>query len=120
MHALFGRSLKLRQVCAGGCNACHDGVRAPGKPPGHVPTTASCDQCHGIQAFALAGNKPANHIPYAATAQCTACHTAGNFSVMPTLTSIHANAPSTTGNCAQCHGPAAAWSWTSKVSSTAT
>jgi len=22
MHALFGRSLKLRQVCAGGCNAC--------------------------------------------------------------------------------------------------
>ena len=27
---------------------------------------------------------------------------------MPTLANIHANAPSTTSNCAQCHGAAAA------------
>ena len=51
--------------------------------------------------------KPANHIPTAASAQCTACHTSSDFSVMPTLANIHANAPSTTNNCAQCHGAAA-------------
>ena len=50
--------------------------------------------------------KPANHIPTAATAQCTACHTTGDFD-LPTLANIHANAPSTTSNCAQCHGAAA-------------
>ena len=53
-------------------------------------------------AFA-AKEKPANHIPTAPTAQCTACDTSTDFSVMPTLANIHANAPSTSGNCAQCH-----------------
>ena len=31
-----------------------------------------------------------------------------DYAVMPTLANIHANAPSTTSNCAQCHGAAAA------------
>ncbi|HDR5183560.1 TPA: hypothetical protein QCR95_005718, partial [Bacillus anthracis] len=48
------------------------------------------------------------HIPTSATAQCSNCHTSTDFSVMPTLANIHANAPSTSGNCAQCHGTAAA------------
>ena len=68
------------------------------------PTTGDCSQCHSGTNFFSAQDKPANHIPTAATAQCTACHTSSDFSVMPTLANIHANAPSTTGNCAQCHG----------------
>ena len=94
-------------VMPGGCASCHDGIRAPGKPVVHPATNASCDQCHRLSGFLPVGNVPANHIPYAANATCTACHTSADFSVMPTLTAIHANAPSTTGNCAQCHGSAA-------------
>ncbi len=72
------------------------------------PATGDCCQCHSGTNFFTAQDKPANHIPYAATAQCTACHTNADFAVMPTLANIHANAPSTTTNCAQCHGAAAA------------
>jgi hypothetical protein len=71
------------------------------------PATGDCSQCHSGFNFFTAQDKPANHIPYAATAQCTSCHTNPDFSVMPTLASIHANAQSTTSNCAQCHGAAA-------------
>ncbi|WP_201492360.1 cytochrome c3 family protein [Rubrivivax sp. A210] len=72
------------------------------------PATGDCSQCHsGTTAFS-AIDKPANHIPYAATAACNACHTGSNFSIMPTLAAIHANAQSTTANCAQCHGATAA------------
>ncbi len=72
------------------------------------PATGDCSQCHSGTNYFSAQDKPANHIPYAATAQCTACHTTGNYATMPTLANIHANAPSTTSNCAQCHGAAAA------------
>ncbi len=71
------------------------------------PSAGDCSQCHSSTAFFTAQDKPANHIPTAASAQCNACHTSTDFSVMPTLANIHANAPSTTGNCAQCHGAAA-------------
>ena len=72
------------------------------------PSAGDCSQCHsGTTAF-TAIDKPANHIPYAASAQCTSCHTSGtNYQVMPSITNIHAWAPSTTTNCAQCHGAAA-------------
>ena len=95
-------------VVPGGCSTCHDGIRAPGKSQNHIATNASCDQCHRVSAFAPAGIKSANHIPTAIDAPCSACHTSPDFSVMPTLAAIHANAPSTTSNCAQCHGAAAA------------
>ena len=72
------------------------------------PTAGDCSQCHSSTAFFSAQDKPTNHIPTSATATCNACHTSTDFSVMPTLANIHANAPSTTGNCAQCHGSAAA------------
>ena len=72
------------------------------------PITGDCSQCHSGTNYFSAQDKPANHIPYAATAQCTACHTGTDYSIKPTLTAIHANAPSTTTNCAQCHGAAAA------------
>ncbi len=75
--------------------------------PSH-PGSGDCSQCHSGTDFFTALDKPANHIPYAATAQCTACHTTpGDFATMPTLANIHANAQSTTSNCAQCHGAAA-------------
>ena len=71
------------------------------------PATGDCSQCHSGTNYFSAQDKPANHIPYATTAQCTACHTGTDYSIKPTLTAIHANAPSTTTNCAQCHGAAA-------------
>ncbi|MDH4061437.1 MAG: hypothetical protein OEU94_11555, partial [Aquincola sp.] len=71
------------------------------------PTTRDCSECHSNTSYFTAQDKPANHIPTAASAQCNACHTTSDYSVMPTLANIHANAPSTTGNCAQCHGAAA-------------
>ncbi len=95
-------------VLPGGCASCHDNLRAPGKPGNHPLTTASCDLCHGTTSFKGTAGKPLNHIPYAASASCDACHLGGNFSVSPTITAIHANAPSTSSNCAQCHGAAAA------------
>jgi hypothetical protein len=71
------------------------------------PTTGDCSQCHGSTTAFTAVDRPANHIPFAATAQCSSCHTSTDYAVMPTIAAIHANAPSTTSNCAQCHGAAA-------------
>ena len=71
------------------------------------PSTADCSQCHSGTDYFLGEIKPANHIPYATAALCTACHTSTDYSVLPTLANIHANAQSTTSNCAQCHGSAA-------------
>ena len=68
------------------------------------PATGDCSQCHtGVTNF-VGDFKPANHIPYLSTAACTVCHTSTDYAAMPTLANIHANAPSTTTNCAQCHG----------------
>jgi hypothetical protein len=74
--------------------------------PAH-PSTGDCSQCHGSTSAFTGVDVPANHIPYASNTQCNACHTSSNYATMPTLANIHANAQSTTGNCAQCHGPAA-------------
>ncbi|WP_372527416.1 cytochrome c3 family protein, partial [Piscinibacter sp.] len=90
-------------VALGSCSSCHNGIRATGKSANHIATTASCDQCHSTIAF-TSSLVPANHIPTAAGAPCSACHTSSDFSVMPTLANIHANAPSTSSNCEQCHG----------------
>jgi hypothetical protein len=91
----------------GSCAACHNNVVTTGKTATHPVTTASCDNCHTTVSFSAIA-VPVNHIPYAPGAQCAACHTNADYSVMPALASIHANAPSTTSNCAQCHGAAAA------------
>jgi hypothetical protein len=71
------------------------------------PTSGDCSTsgCHGTNTSYFTGAlKPANHIPTAASALCENCHTSGTFATLPTLTNIHANAPSTAANCAQCHG----------------
>ena len=70
--------------------------------------SGDCSKCHGSFTDFTAPSKPSNHIPVATTATCTACHTSSDYSVMPTLVNIHANAPSTSTNCAQCHSAAAA------------
>ena len=68
------------------------------------PTTGDCSRCHSNTNFFTGIDKPANHIPTSTTATCTACHKAIDYAAMPTLADIHANAPSGTSNCAQCHG----------------
>jgi hypothetical protein len=69
------------------------------------PANGDCSLCHVGTAYFSSTVTPPNHIPYATGALCSACHTTpGDYLTMPTLTNIHANAPSTTTNCAQCHG----------------
>lgn len=83
------------------------------------PSTGDCSNCHGSTATFSSVAKPANHIPTSASAQCQNCHT--NLSLvggayvtssidfsnpLPTVTNIHTYAPSTTGNCVQCHSSA--------------
>ena len=85
--------------------------RARARPP-RAPTCsttrtrppADCSQCHTRTDYFEGQLKPSNHIPTSATAQCANCHTSPDFSVLPTLLNIHTYAPSTTTNCAQCHG----------------
>ncbi|MDE2504482.1 MAG: hypothetical protein KGL18_16075, partial [Burkholderiales bacterium] len=75
--------------------------------PAH-PTSGDCAQCHANTNAFTGVDKPANHIPYAASAQCNSCHVGTDYAVQPSVTAIHANAQSTSTNCAQCHGSAAA------------
>jgi hypothetical protein len=83
-----------RPKAGGGVNTIAD--------PSH-PDTGDCAECHAGTSFFYGEGKPANHIPHAATAKCTSCHTNADYAVMPALADIHANAPSTSTNCAQCH-----------------
>ena len=72
------------------------------------PAAGDCANCHGNFSDFTAPSKPANHIPTATTAACASCHTSADYSAMPALPAIHQYAPSTSGNCAQCHSAAAA------------
>src|SRR5579871_3052616 len=72
------------------------------------PATGDCSSCHSRTDYFEGQLKPSNHIPTSATATCTNCHKSTDFSVLPALIDIHTNAPSTTTNCAQCHGPTTA------------
>jgi len=93
----------------GTCSSCHNTVQAIGKPQNHVPTTAECNACHLVTQPWTKLNYPNNHIPTSPTAQCTDCHNTSDFSVVPSLTNIHLYAPSTSSNCAQCHGSSASF-----------
>jgi hypothetical protein len=91
----------------GTCSSCHNTVQASGKPSNHVPTTAECNSCHSVTQPWSRLQYPSNHIPTSTTSLCTDCHTGSNFAIIPSLTNIHRYAPSTTGNCVQCHGSSA-------------
>lgn len=71
----------------GACSSCHNGVTATGKSTGHIATTDECNNCHTTQLTWLGalGAKPANHIPYNASAACSACHTGGTVVTGATL-----------------------------------
>ncbi|MBS0373513.1 MAG: hypothetical protein JSR73_02965, partial [Proteobacteria bacterium] len=89
------------------CSSCHNNVQSIGKAPSHPPTTAECSACHFVNQPWTKLNYPSNHIPTSPTSTCTNCHKGNDFSVVPSLTDIHLYAPSTSSNCAQCHGSAA-------------
>ena len=107
----------VRQLACLNChspNNPHPGVRTSPADATHAAVMAqgqACDKCHTTIEFT--GPKiPTNHIPTAAVA-CTTCHTDANYAVMPTLAAIHANAPSSSSNCQQCHSSAAAAAFSS-------
>jgi Class III cytochrome C family len=74
-------------------DATHQAVMAQGQ---------ACDQCHTTIVF-TGPKKPSNHIPISPLASCASCHTNADYGVMPSITAIHANAPSSNTNCADCH-----------------
>ena len=87
------------------CDSCHNGSKAVGKPPTHVPTPpgAACDDCH-LQTTAW---RPAlfNHeaVGIAAAPQtgpaCNSCHN-GKYSIGKPGGTAHIP---TTQDCALCH-----------------
>ena len=91
----------------GTCSSCHNNVQTVGKSPNHLTTSVDCGACHSVRQPWSMITFPSNHIPTASTALCTDCHTGSSFSVVPSITNIHRYAPSTSANCAQCHGAAA-------------
>ncbi len=97
------------------CDACHNGVLAPGKPVTHITTTAQCDQCHNTTSYTdvrfdhsltngscvschsgvTAIGKPPTHI--ATSASCDTCHSTSTWTVS------RFDHTSITGSCASCH-----------------
>jgi hypothetical protein len=53
----------------GTCTSCHNGTKATGKPPTHIPTSADCGDCHKTVAWL-----PATFNHQNITGQCSACH----------------------------------------------
>jgi hypothetical protein len=108
----------------GTCASCHNGTKATGKPPTHIPTTADCGSCHKTIAWlpatfdhaGVTGNcgtchngskatgKPANH--FVTTVECVDCHRTSAW--LPVLNYLHksANYPGTHArplDCVDCH-----------------
>lgn len=103
----------------GQCARCHNNSQAPGKPPSHLATTASCDVCHTVGAWTptkrmvhdastvgrcsichdgrIASGKAATHVP--TSAQCDTCHT----STVTWRNAQYIHEPSSWGRCSTCH-----------------
>jgi len=103
----------------GQCARCHNNSQAPGKPPSHLLTTASCDVCHTAGVWTptkkmvhdasavsrcstchdgrIASGKSATHVP--TTAQCDTCHT----STLTWRNAQYIHEPSSWGRCSTCH-----------------
>jgi hypothetical protein len=98
----------------GVCANCHNGVSATGKPAAHIPTTALCDQCHGLPpplgtAVTFAGATfhavAANNAT--AVGLCQNCHN-GSYTSLVSGNGLVPQPRSvphipTTGSCDQCH-----------------
>ena len=103
----------------GQCARCHNHSQATGKPPSHLPTTASCDTCHTTGAWTptkavvhdastvgrcstchngrTASGKPPFHVQ--TTLQCDTCHT----STVTWANALYTHDPSSWGRCSSCH-----------------
>ncbi len=97
----------MHMPTTGRCDSCHVGGQAQGTPAGHATVgTEDCSGCHfqslGSWLPAL-GGKPANHIPYDATA--TSCHTCHTTTGGPSIhgPALHAYLTGVAGGCATCH-----------------
>lgn len=111
-------------VAAGNCVVCHGGtyvaVGAQAKPTTHVPTAASCDDCHSTVAWvpstyshpasgvcanchngATAQGKPVSHIP--TTAACDVCHLNSTAFAPAGMSHVGTSGPVAAGNCVTCH-----------------
>lgn len=97
------------------CFVCHNGVRATGKSPGHVPSDDNCDNCHTT--FSM---NDARFEHFNITAACTSCHNGVTSNGLPSnhiLTNQECNAchntntwlnalfdhAEVTGPCSSCH-----------------
>ena len=75
------------------CLSCHDGTKATGKPPTHIPTALECDTCHMSTAWLPARFDHAGVAP----GTCAQCHD-GVSATGKTPTHI-----TTTESCDTCH-----------------
>ena len=110
-------------VAPGGCQSCHNGSSAPGKPAGHLSTRNSCDSCHSTQAWTPAASfdhtgvapgtcischgpggqgtqRPGTHIPVAGSQSCDSCHR--SFTTWRPSSFNHSQVV-VTAQCAGCH-----------------
>ena len=107
----FSHALVVGQTCTD-CHSSrnpHPGVRTNPSDAVHTAVLAAgtqCGTCHSTIQFV--GQQSQFHIPFNPGSSCTSCHKSSDFGVMPSMTDIHANAPSTSNNCAQCHSSASA------------
>jgi hypothetical protein len=75
------------------------GVTIVTRPPPPHDATGDCGACHVTTSFAASASKPADHIP--TSASCSQCHTtAGNFSAYVMGTTGHTGI---SNGCATCH-----------------
>src|ERR1700760_3522005 len=68
-HNSIAASASFGMAGAGSCRTCHTGVRAPGVPRNHVPTTQDCSACHGTLSWT-----PARFDHTGLVANCQSCH----------------------------------------------
>jgi hypothetical protein len=84
----------------GQCARCHNNSQAKGKPPAHLPTTASCDACHTTGAWT-----PTKRVMHDASTvgRCSSCH---NGTIASGKTPFHVP---TTAQCDTCHTSTVTW-----------
>jgi hypothetical protein len=105
----FSHALVVGQTCTD-CHSSrnpHPGVRTNPKDAVHTAALTAgkeCGVCHSTIQFV--GQQSQFHIPFNPNSSCESCHVSSDYGIMPSIMAIHANAPSTSSNCAQCHSTA--------------
>lgn len=98
-------------VTAGGCNTCHNGSYtasgAVGKGNGHIPTSLSCDRCHGATSPFTTSTFAHTSAQGVTTGGCNSCHN-GAYTASGAV-GKPANHITTSSSCDTCHSTTA---WT--------